>query len=183
MCPICAEPVRNVRSDGAGGGGMGGFFGGRWVAGAAIGIVVAIAGCCGSGMWRMGGAIQDARHAIEEAQAQMEADRKTRTVVVAAKDLLDDFQQDADAADKKYKGKFLELSGIVERRGKAAHGAPFLILHGGDQDAAIKIECFLFFVDPKKDDRPLEPGQAVTVRGEYLGRVSHVQLHSCMLAK
>jgi hypothetical protein len=175
--------VRNVRSDGAGGGGFGGFYFGRWIIGAAVGVMLAVAGCCGSGMWRMGGAIRDAQHAMEEAQLKFEEDRKLRTVVVAAKDLLDDFQHDADAADKKYKGKFLELSGIVERRGKSAHGAHFLILHGGDQDAAIKIECFMIFIDPKKDDRPLEPGQAVTVRGEYLGRVSHVQLHSCTLVK
>ena len=122
-CPICAEPVRNVRSDRARSPwprGMASWV--RWVVGVVAVVVLGVAGCCGLGMWRMGSAIQDAQKAMQEAAAKAEADRKARTVVVAAADLLQEFQNDPAAADRKYKGKYLEVSGIVERRGKGLGG-------------------------------------------------------------
>ena len=181
-CPICAEPVRNVRSDRARSPwprGVSPWL--RWVLGGAAVVVLGAGGCCGLGMWRMGAAIQDAQQAMKQAIADAEADRKAKTVVVAAADLLQEFHDDPAAADRKYKGKYLEVSGVVERRGKGLGGAPFIILHGGDEQAPIKIECFLNFAD--EDDTRLDKGQAVTVRGEYGGRVSHLQIRGCVLVR
>src|SRR4051812_26851201 len=86
-CPICAEPVRNVRSDGGGFGGFGGFrgFGGmsnvvKWVVGGALVAVLGVAGCCGLGMWQMGTAIKDAQKEMERMQAE-EAERRAKPVV------------------------------------------------------------------------------------------------------
>src|SRR6516162_9747199 len=116
-CPICAEPVRNVRSEGAG-------WPGRWapwlwwvIGGVAI-AVLGVAGCCGLGMWRLGTAVRDAQRMIAQAQADAEAERKARTVVVAAAQLLPEFQNDPAAADQKYMGKCPELTGVVERAGQ-----------------------------------------------------------------
>src|SRR5207253_9321963 len=117
-CPICAEPVRNVRSDTAG-------FAWRlnlpvwlrWVLGGVLAVVLCVAGCCGLGMWSLNRMMRDAQKAIEKAQADAEAARKARTVVVAAAQLLQEFQDDPAAADRKYKGKHLEISGVVERVG------------------------------------------------------------------
>ena len=181
-CPICAEPVRNVRSDRARSPwprGMASWV--RWVVGVVAVVVLGVAGCCGLGMWRMGSAIQDAQKAMQEAAAKAEADRKARTVVVAAADLLQEFQNDPAAADRKYKGKCLEVSGVMERRGKGPGGASFVILHAGDEQAPLKIECFFDFAD--EEDGRLAKGQTVTVRGEYAGRVSHVQVRSCVLVR
>jgi hypothetical protein len=133
----------------------------------------------------MGTAISDARKAIEQAQANAEAERKARTVVVAAADLLKEFHDDPAAADRKYKGKYLEVSGIVERRGKGGGSGPFVILHAGDEKTPLKIECFFAFLDEEDEvlNKRLAKGQAVTVRGEYGGRVSHLQLRGCVLVK
>src|SRR6476469_2922069 len=92
-CPICAEPVRNVRSD------RGGGFGRppnilRWVIIGVAAVCLSVAGCCGLGMWRMGNAIKDAQQQMEQMQAQMEADRKARTIVVSAAELIKEFQAD-----------------------------------------------------------------------------------------
>src|SRR5207253_8964703 len=125
-----------------------------------------------------------ANQAMEQAGSVTAAERQTRTVVVAAADLLKELQDDPAAADRKYKGKYLEVSGVVERRGKGG-GGPFVILHAGDEQAPLKIECFFGFLD-EEDEAPkdrLAKGQAVTVRGEYGGRVSHIQLRGCVLVK
>ena len=187
-CPICAEPVRNVRSGGRGGG-YGGSGGGstvwRWLIGGAVVAVLGVAGCCGLGMWRMGQAMKDVQQQIEQAQAEAEAKRRERTVVVPAAQLLQEFQDDPVAADRKYKGKYLEVSGVVERGGQDANEMHFVILHGGDEKAKLRIECFFFPEDEEDEGRieRLEKGQPVTVRGEYSGRVTNVQLRQCVLGK
>ncbi len=184
-CPICAEPVRNVRSDPD----RAGTFGFmplwlRWFLAGAAAVVLCAAGCCGLGLWRMSGAIQDAGKMIEQAREKAEAERRARTVAVTAADLLKEFADDPDAADRKYQGKCLEIAGVVERRGKGADGVPFVILHGGDEKAQVKIECFFESAGPKEEtrrERQTAPGQTVTVYGDYAGRVSHVQLRGCRL--
>jgi hypothetical protein len=185
-CPICAEPVRNVRSDGPGLGWPASWQAWlRWVLIGTAALVLTVAGCCGLGMWRLGSAVQDAQKALLQQQEAFEADRKARTMVIASADLLQEFQMDAAAADRKCKGKILEVSGIVERTGKGGNSAFFAILHGGDEKAQLKIECFFDFVDEDDEARNnrLGKGQTVTVRGDYAGRVTHLQLRSCVLVK
>jgi hypothetical protein len=132
----------------------------------------------------MGTALQDVRKEIERAKADAEADRRARTVVVTAADLLQEFQ-DAAAADRKYQGKYLEVSGVVDRAGTDGGNTPFVVLHGGDEDAPLKIECFFAPTGPADAARirGLDKGQAIKVRGEYSGRVSHVQVRDCVLVK
>jgi hypothetical protein len=147
--------------------------------------VLGVAGCCGLGLWKMGTVMQDARKMMEQAQADAEAERQARTVVVAAANLLKEFQDDPAAANRKYKGKYLEVTGVVERRGKGGDSGPFVILHGGDDKAPLKIECFFGYLDEEDEtqNKRLAKGQVVTVRGDYGGRVSHIQLRGCVVVK
>jgi hypothetical protein len=183
---MCAEPVRNVRSEPAGGGGIGGLSPVlKWVLGGMAVAALVVAGCCGLGMWRLGTVVEDARKEMERAQAAAEADRKARTVAVAAADLLREFQVDPAAADRKFAGKYLELTGVVERVGGDRDDTPFVILHAGDETAKVKVECFFDLADQADEARirRLDKGQAVTVRGEYDGQVSNVQVRECELVK
>ena len=188
-CPICAEPVRNVRSSGGSFGG--GSFGGgmppwvKWLIGGVVFAVVAVVGCCGLGVWRMNQAVRDAQQQMVRAQAQAEADRRARTVVVTAADLAKEFEADPAAAEEKYGDKYLEVTGVVERTGTGRGGVPFIILHAGDEAAKVKIECHFDTMDQVGAGwvRRLAAGQTVTVRGEYDGRVSNVQLRECVLLK
>lgn len=183
-CPICAEPVRNVRSDGPRrGGGMGVFM--RWLLAAVVAGVLGIAGCCGYGTRRMRNAFDEAHEMMEQARAKIEAERKARTIEVKAADLLKEFEDDAAAAESKYKGKYLVLSGSVERTGKNGDGISFAVLHAPDDWTPLKIECFFGYTDDGREIRVdhLAKGQTVTVRGEYSGRISHVQMRGCVLDK
>jgi hypothetical protein len=181
-CPMCAEPIRSAR------GGMGGAGGSstilRWVL---IGLVVAALGmgaCCGVGMWFWGTAIKDFEEDFKRAQAMAEAERKARTVVVPATQLLKEFQENPAEADRKYRGKYLEMTGVVERTG-GGDEAPFVIVHGGDESSPVKLECFFDMPDELAEIElgRLEKGQSITLRGEYGGRVSHIQLRQCVLVK
>jgi hypothetical protein len=189
-CPICAEPVRNVRSEGrrsGGGGGEGMNPVLKWVLIGGLVGVVAVAGCCGVAVWRMGGAMQDMQKQVVQAQAQAEADRQARTVVVSAAELLREFKDDEKAADEKYAGKYLELTGVVERTAGARRGNPYIVLHAGDEAARVKIECHFDYLLPADEAkfRRLRPGQTVTIRGEYEGQDGKggpVLVQECKLA-
>jgi hypothetical protein len=186
-CPICAEPVRNVRSEGrrsGGGEGLSPVL--KWLLVGGLVGVVAVAGCCGVTIWRMGAVMKDAQQQMEQMQAQAEADRQARTVVVSAADLLRAFNADARAADDKYAGKYLELTGVVERTGGGRRGTPYVVLHAGDETAKVKIECHFDYLVPPEEARfrRLRPGQTVTVRGEYEGQDGKggpVQVQECRL--
>jgi hypothetical protein len=182
-CPICAEPVRNVRSDAAGFGRPSNLL--RWVIGGVVVAVLGVGGCCGLGIWRMGTAMKDAQNEMERARADAEADRRARTVVVAAADLLQEFKDDPASADKKYAGEYLEISGVVERAGRGRYDRPFVILYGGDENANLKIECYFDLADEKDAARikRVEKGQTITVRGEYDGQVSNIKVRDCVLVK
>jgi hypothetical protein len=184
-CPICAEPVHNVRSDRGGSG-----FGAptsvwKWILAGAVAAVLLVGGCCGISIWRMGNAMRDLPKEMERMQAQAEADRRARTVEVSAVDLVREFQADPTAADKKYAGKYLEVTGVVERSGGGRRDVQFIVLHGGDENAKVKIECFFDLWDEKDNAvvARLNKGEKITLRGEYQGQVSNVQLRQCVLAK
>jgi hypothetical protein len=186
-CPICGEPVRGVR---------GGTAEGRswsssmplWMRlalGGAVAVVLAVGGCCCVGVWNVNRAARDFQQLAEQQRANEEAARRARTVTVTAADLLREFDEDPRAADRRYLGKWLEVSGVVERVGTDADDVPFALVHAGDAAAPLKIEC-LFDLADERDERQvkrLKPGQPVTVRGEYGGRVSNVQLRECELVE
>jgi hypothetical protein len=158
----------------------------RWVAGGALAVVVAVGGCCGLSIWQMGRGLKNFQQEIERAKAEREAERRARTMVVNAADLIREFQDNPAAADRKYKGKYLELTGLVERTGQDRNVISFVVLHGGDEKATVKIECFFDDYMTGVPDQGrigrLDKGQTVTVRGEYTGQVSNVQLRECSLA-
>ncbi len=179
-CPICAEPVRGGRREfGSGGGGGGLPTWARWLLGSLVVSAVSVAGCCGLGAWQLGNNMQNFQQMALQQQAQFEAERQARTVVVSAADLLKDFQTDAAAAETKYRGKYLEVTGTVERSDLGG-GQQFVILHAGDEATAVKVECF--FYDLHAGRLPAK-GETVTVRGEYDGRISHVQMRQCSLVR
>jgi hypothetical protein len=181
---MCAESVRHVRGGPRGFAPLAGMS--PWmraviVAGAiaALGVVVTMAGRLGLGVGQRPPA-GDAPNELDRAKAP----RKPGTEVVTAAQLLQEFR-DNPAADRKYRGKCLEISGVVERSGTDGNDTPFIILHGGDEDAKLKIECFFDSAGDQDEVRikRLRTGKTVTVRGEYEGRVSHLQIRDCVLIK
>ena len=95
-----------------------------------------------AGRWGLGGGrrapvVTEPDRAVERALAA----RRAQAVGLSAARLLREAQSDP-GADQKYKGKYLELNGVVERSGKDRDDTHFVILHGGDRRVTLKIECF-----------------------------------------
>jgi hypothetical protein len=182
---MCAEPVRNVRSDGGGYGRSSSNKVLMWVLVGVVAAVLAVGGFCGVGIWRMGKQLEDFQAEAMRIQAEQETNRKARTVVVSAADLLKEFQDDAEAADEKYAGKYLELSGVVERNGRGRFDTPFVVVYAGDEQAKLRIECFFDALMPQDEAlvKRLRKGQKITVGGEYDGQVTNIQLRDCVLVK
>jgi hypothetical protein len=133
-------------------------------------------------------AVRDAQQLIDQLKAQVnaegEADRRARTVVITAAQLLKEFQDNPVAADQRYKDTYFELTGVVEQQGRS-RDTQFVILHAGDQHAKLKIECFFDLADAAAELQlqRLTKGQTITVRGEYDGHVSNLQLGDCILVR
>lgn len=190
-CPICAEPVRGARSgrsrdreDAGPAPGLSPLV--RWIVGGSLVALFAFAGCCGLGAWRGQRAVRDFEQQMTEAKAKAEIECKARTVTVTAAQLLQEFQTDPAAADRKYKHKYLEIGGVVERNGTDREDdTPFLVLHAGDDGAKLRVECFFELADDEEEAelKRLKKGDKITVRGEYSGQVSNVQVRDCVLAK
>jgi hypothetical protein len=183
-CPICAEPVRNVFSDEA--------AAARpakkqplplWVKVGLVLAVLAVVGYFGLGIVR---GLKKGNNAppIQRPRPDAPADRRV-PIVVAAGQLVQEFQNDPVVADQKYQGKLLELTGVVERGGRNRDGMTFVILHARDENAKLKIECFFDLPDKQSDVLivTLRKGETITVRGEYDGQVSNLQLWDCVLVK
>jgi len=176
---MCAEPVRGVRSlrSGARAGGVPSWV--WWCLGGLL-VAVVLAGWWG---------LERAREWIEterpQAGAERKADRQGRTVVTTAAQLLQEFQDDPAAADLKYRDMSFELTGVVERQGRFGGDVPFVILHAGDDNAKVKIECYFDGADPAAETRlqRLTKGQRITVSGDYDGQVSNLQVGACVLLK
>lgn len=176
---MCAEPLRNVRSD------RGVARAGSvppWVWWCLGGLLVAVAL---AGWWGFEMAQEWIDTVRPQVGAEREADRRARTVVITAAQLLQEFQDDPVAADQKYRDKSFELTGVLERQGRFGGGVPFVILHAGDDNAKVKIECYFDGADPAAETRlqQLAKGQNITVSGEYDGQAGNLQVGDCVLLK
>lgn len=191
-CPICAEPVRHAERGGsrrrdshrpapAQSSSL------QWVifGGGAVALLALVIAALGGGIGRQRPpAGKELETAVERAKADAEARRKARGRTVTAAQLLQEFRTDP-AADQKYRGQELQITGVVERTGKDGSDTPFVVLHGGDEAGILRIECFFDGAEPG-DERKLsllEKGRAVTIRGDYDGRVSNLQFRECVLVK
>jgi putative nucleic acid binding protein len=90
------------------------------------------------------------------------------------------FEDDPDRADRSYKNKVLELTGVV----KAVHleaGAYGVVLKGGADEGAL-VECeFAEDASVRAVLSRLTPGQRVTIRGKCLG--GDAAIEACVLVE
>ena len=106
----------------------------------------------------------------KSSEPQNTAVEKTETetpksdIVVSAMELDKEYKANEVAADEKYKGKTLEISGTVESIQKDFMDDPFVVLTTGEY--AFGVNCSL---ENKSDAINLKKGQKVTFIGEGAG--------------
>ena len=106
-------------------------------------------------------------------------------VSVKAGELLKEYSTNAVAADAKYKGKLVQVSGKFGSAQKAPllGYAVQLLPEDASEGNVSAVQCFIV-EDAKEDVAKLQPEQRITIQGTCDGQVlSQVKLSQCSLIK
>lgn len=111
------------------------------------------------------------------------ADVRTLTAKyeLTAAALLEDFNKDEIAANKKYLDKVIAVKGkVVELKLEPATGQATVILDSGDPMAAVTCSFYNDEVDAVKK---LNQGSEVIIKGKCTGKLMDVVLNKCSIEK
>ena len=112
-------------------------------------------------------------------------EREAPPQAVGAAQLGRDYQDDPAAADEKYRGQTLEVTGVIEEVGRDKAGTWCVLLRGEEGAGGQRVECS--FDEADEDDAAqlarLRKGQEVTLRGRCEGGQGRVRLRDCALAE
>ena len=132
--------------------------------------------------------LQKAQPILEKAKQQLSTARSTSSAeeelanapsyTLSANALFREYDNNEVAADTKYKGKIVLISGTVQDISKDILGKPFIVIGGsGFLDG---VQCSF-----TKNEEPalarLSKGQRVRVMGEVSGKLGNVQVEDCSL--
>ncbi len=97
---------------------------------------------------------------------------------VSADQLYNEYKSNEVAADSKYKGKIVVVSGVIQDIGKDIIAQPYIVIGGmGFLDG---VQC-MFTGSENASVARLYKGQSVKVKGEVVGKMGNVLLNRCSL--
>ncbi len=139
-------------------------------------IIVAIAGG--------GGKNQNTKDTTKETKSAKEKiqEEKKEVVKVEINSFIKDFDSNQLAAEKKYEGKVVEVSGYIRNISEDITGKPFLSLIPKPTGYfGTSIQCFF---DDKEELTTLKNGQKVTVKGDFKAQeLGIIMLEKCTVVK
>lgn len=107
-----------------------------------------------------------------------EIQSKAPAYTVTAKSLFAEYKANEVAADAKYKGKVVIVSGVIQDIGKDIADQAYIVIGGeGFLDG---VQC-TFTESQNASVARLSKGQKVTVKGEVQGKMGNVQMSNCSL--
>jgi hypothetical protein len=128
--------------------------------------------CCGGLAVMSGG---KGGHQSHSASAEVQDNPAIKVDAVC---LFDDYEANEVSADEKYKGKVLEVSGVVVSIGKDLFDTIYVTLMVGGEFQLMKVQCF-FGNESKAEAAKLSKGQRVVVRGRCGGKFLNVVVNDC----
>jgi hypothetical protein len=95
---------------------------------------------------------------------------------LTANKLASDYKANEIAADNAYKGKMVEVTGVVDSIGKGLFDDPYITLKTGE--VLVSIQCFL---KPTEADKAaaLTQGKQIAIRGKVDGLLINVKVRDC----
>ncbi|MDR0519512.1 MAG: OB-fold putative lipoprotein [Clostridiales Family XIII bacterium] len=128
-----------------------------------------------------GGDNKDANNAPSN-QTEQSADDSTApeesAIQISAKDLMDAYDENEVAADEKYKGKVLQVKGVVNSVATDIMDELYVTLDNGAELEIISVQCY--FNEDKKDAiAKLKKGDEITIEGTCTGYLINVLLEDC----
>jgi tetratricopeptide (TPR) repeat protein len=126
-------------------------------------------------------ALEDRRYAEDKLGGQRGA-VESNSVIIAA-ELIGEYDNNYLAADKKYKGMFIQTTGVINDIGEAFGGIPYITLqpyYGEDYSGTLIQCCFT----KTEDLTSLSKGQSITVQG-VLGAMTLgiVEMEDCKIIR
>lgn len=115
------------------------------------------------------------RPAEEQAQGE-------EAIKISAVQLSEEYNANKVAADAKYKGKTLEISGVIDNIGKDIVDTPYVTLKGREL-SLFGVQCMFGKTDEPKL-ATLSKGRNITLRGEMSGElIGNVVVRSCQIVE
>lgn len=103
------------------------------------------------------------------------------TIPISARALADWYQSNEIRSDANYRGKVLEVTGIVRSVAKDILNHPYVSLKGSES-SFLGVKC-IFFEERASDLASLRSGQEVVIKGVCLGKMGVVVLDGCELMR
>lgn len=114
------------------------------------------------------------------ASSKEEASTPAREAIkVTATKLADDYKANEVAADAKYKGNLVEVSGTIGTIGKDITDTPYVTLTIGQYDI-LSVQC-MFGRNDQTALASLAKGQSITLQGEVSGKLGNVLVRGCKI--
>ncbi len=120
--------------------------------------------------------VADADNVTEKAASQ----ETVHYYVVSAKELVGAYDENEVAADIKFKGQMVSVSGEVRSIGKDLMDQPYVSIRPGDQFAVRGVQCFFASTDAHRLAR-MRKGDTVTLMGKCGGLMVNVLLKDCQI--
>lgn len=111
-------------------------------------------------------------------EPQGEQKNEEETIKVTAEQLYSEYKENEVAADQKYKGKMLEVSGTINNIGKDIVDNMYITLDTGELIASV--QCY-FKKSEEETVAGLKKGQEVTVVGKGDGFLLNAQVKDCKI--
>lgn len=103
------------------------------------------------------------------------------TIQITATDLLAAYEENQVNADNQYKGKLLEVTGIIDDIGTDIMDDVYVTINNGDEYAFTCVQCFFKNKDEIAKVSNLKPGSEITIVGKCDGEVFNVLLKDCKI--
>lgn len=114
----------------------------------------------------------------DEQSTETEIASEVPTIEISASQLYADYEANGVAADEKYKGKVLLVTGVVNNIDKDILDAIYVTLKADEYFG--DVQCY-FADSHTKTAAQLSKGQKITVKGKCDGKLMNVALKGCTI--
>ncbi|MBI2623593.1 MAG: hypothetical protein HYW65_03395 [Candidatus Liptonbacteria bacterium] len=120
----------------------------------------------------------DKTERAEGTPTQQESQPEVSVIKVSAVTLSEEYDANKVAADQKYKGKILEITGVIDSIGKDILDTPYVTLKGREL-SLFGVQC-MFSKSQENKLAELVKGRTLTVRGKVSGElIGNVIVRDC----
>lgn len=148
-------------------------------------FIIVVGGCGNTDTQNTSSTSNDSSEVLSEKKKEeksvKKAEEKIEYIKVTANDLCSEYESDEIAADKKFKGKYLEVTGIVDRIDSSFTDSPIVGLKCGGEYSLTSVGCSFTSADEAAE---LSKGTSITIQGKSSGEViGSPQISDCKIKK